>query len=362
MKKLNEPLSYESAIYNKKKIKIKFIIAMLLITICSSITTYNICAIKHREEIFNSLDITFKEVKAIEYGTANYDPIDLVEEVTGGEIVSYTESIDTSSTGEKELIYVVKEEDVSKVIKINAVVVDTTKPDITIGEENISIEEGNDYNTMDNIVSVVDNLDGDLEYLSDDNNDTAHYSVTTDLDVNKAGTYNVNIKAIDKNGNENEKTFSVNVVAKEKPVIENKENDGNYNNSEKSNAVASVDTSSVVSLAMSYQGYRYTPGGASPETGFDCSGFVYYIYGAMGKQVGRSTSDLIFSGTSVSKSNMQPGDIIIWSSNGYTPTHASLYIGNGNMIHAANSNDGVIVSNVEHWEKYAGSIISIRRV
>ena len=120
---------------------------------------------------------------------------------------------------------------------------------------------------------------------------------------------------------------------------------------------------SASSAAYSYIGYRYTPGGASPETGFDCSGFVYYIYGLFGKTVGRSTGDIVYSGTGVSRENMTAGDIIVWSTySNNAPTHAALYVGNGMMIHAANSNDGVILSSVSDWESWGAHIVAIRRV
>lgn len=97
--------------------------------------------------------------------------------------------------------------------------------------------------------------------------------------------------------------------------------------------------------------------------GFDCSGFVHYVYSLFGKNVGRTTADMVSVGTGVSKDNMQPGDIILWDTSfGNTPSHAALYIGNGMMIHAANSRDGVTNSSVSSWEMYAGRIVSVRRV
>lgn len=357
MKRLDDPLSVMRVI-NNKIFKYRLIIIMLLVIISSTIIFYNICLEKYRQEVFNKLDISFKEIKAVEYGTANYDPIDLVDTVSNGEIVNYTKSVDTTSIGTQELTFVVREENVYKVVNVEVAVVDTEKPDIMIEDENISIEQDDDYNTMDNIVSVIDNVDGDLEYKEEDNDNLAHYTVSTDLDTSVPGNYSVNVKAIDKNGNESEKKFSINVVEKPKPPVSIVSS-----NASASDISASVDTSSVVSAAKSYVGYRYIPGGASPDTGFDCSGFVYYIYGLFGKKVGRSTRDLVYSGTGVIRENMQPGDIILWSSvSSNIPTHAALYIGDGNMIHAANSNDGVIISSIDHWEAYAGHIVSIRRV
>ena len=357
MKKLNDPLSNKRVI--KKNIsKYRITIALLFVTILVSIITYNICDISHRKKVFKKLDVKFTEVKAIEYGTANYDPMKLVENVPYGKIVNYTETVDTSSTGKQKLMFVVEDEKVSKVINVEVEIVDTEKPDIEIKEDKIKIEEGNDYNAMDNIKSVVDKVDGNLEYQQEETEEkTSYYTVTTDLNTKVAGDYDVKIKAVDKNGNTSEKTYTVNVVEKPKPV---KLTMNNYNIN--NNAVATVDTSSVVGAAYSFVGYNYTYGGASPSTGFDCSGFVQYIYSLFGKNVGRTTSAQANVGAGISKDNMQPGDIIVWSDNGYSPTHSTLYVGNGLMVHAANSNDGVITSSVDSWERYAGKIVAIRRV
>ena len=361
MKKLNDPLSV-LRVLRSIVFKYRVIVILLIITLIP-IYAYNNYETMRKNELFDKLDVNFKEIKAIEYGTADYDPMDLVENIPCGEVVSYTESVDTKSMGKKELEFVVRKDDVYKVVKVEAEVVDTKKPDIEVKEEKIEIELGNSYNAKENISSVIDQVDGKLKYVDDDKKeDISYYTVTTDLNTDVAGSYEVNVKAVDINGNVSEKKFTVDVVKKEEPVVEQSATNDNVYPVD-NNAKATVDTTSVVSAAQSFLGYRYTPGGASPETGFDCSGFVYYIYGLFGKHVGRSTSDLIYNGTGVSKESMQPGDIILWDTSfGNTPTHAALYIGGGMMIHAANSNDGVITSSVSSWERYAGRIVSVRRV
>ena len=361
--KLNDPLSVMRVL---RSILFKYrVIAIMLIVALIPIYAYNNYEKVRKEELFDKLDVSFKEIKAIEYGTADYDPMDLVENIPCGEIVSYTESVDTKSMGKKELEYVVKKDDVYKVVKVEAEVVDTKKPDIEIDKDKIEIELGNNYNAKDNISSVVDQVDGELEYVDKDKDDNiSYYTVTTDLNTDVAGSYEVNVKAVDVNGNVSEKKFTVDVVKKEEPVVEETtEVENSSVEVVNNNAQATVDTSSVVSAAQSFLGYRYTYGGASPDVGFDCSGFVYYIYSLFGKNVGRSTAQLIYNGTGVSKDSMQPGDIILWDTSfGNTPTHAALYIGNGMMIHAANSRDGVRLDSVSSWETYAGRIVSVRRV
>ena len=359
MKKLNDPLSVMRVL---RSIVFKYrVIVLLLIVTLIPIFAYNNYEKMRKDELFNKLDVSFKEIKAIEYGTADYDPMELVEDIPCGEIVSYTETVDTKSMGKKELEFVVKKDDVYKVVKVEAEVVDTKKPDIEVKEDKIEIEVGNEYNAKDNITSVIDQVDGDLKYIDGDKKeDISYYTVTTDLNTDVAGSYEVNVKAVDVNGNISEKKFTVDVVKKEEPVkVVQVDNTASINN----NAKATVDTSSVVSAARSFLGYRYTPGGASPATGFDCSGFVYYIYGLFGKRLERTTTGMMYNGTAVSKDSMQPGDIILWDTSfGNNPTHAALYIGDGMMIHAANSNDGVIMDSVSSWERYAGRIVSVRRV
>ena len=357
MKILSDPLSVLRVI--KKNIsKYKIVAILVFITLSIAIITYNICDMNHRQQVFNKLDVTFTEVKAVEYGTENYDPIDLVENVPYGKIVKYTNYVDTNSIGTQKLMFVVEDENVTKVINVEVEVVDTEKPEISMEEETISIEEGNEYDIKENIKSVVDKVDGELEYVENETEEQkSYYTITSDLDTNVAGNYTVSVKAVDNSGNINEKVYNINVVEKPKPAPVVYYND-NINN----NATASVDTSSVVSAAYSFVGYYYTPGGASPSTGFDCSGFVQYIYSLFGKSVGRTTYDQAYVGSGISRDNMEPGDIIVWSDNGYSPTHSTLYVGNGMMVHAANSNDGVIVSSVDSWERYAGRIVAIRRV
>ena len=112
----------------------------------------------------------------------------------------------------------------------------------------------------------------------------------------------------------------------------------------------------VVSLAMQYKGYRYVYGGASPSSGFDCSGFTYYIYRQFGVNIGRTASAQYYTGSRVELGNLRAGDVVLfygtYACSG-PASHAGIYIGNGQFIHAANSNYGVIVSNL--YDSYYSS-------
>lgn len=113
----------------------------------------------------------------------------------------------------------------------------------------------------------------------------------------------------------------------------------------------------IVSAAEKYLGTPYVWGGESmAEGGMDCSGFVYNALKDAGYQVGRTTAQGYRDyGTSVSKSEMQPGDLVFFGS-GNNASHIGIYIGNGQMIHssggskntASNPGKGVTVTNVDY--------------
>jgi len=107
----------------------------------------------------------------------------------------------------------------------------------------------------------------------------------------------------------------------------------------------------IVSIGMQYVGYRYVWGGTTPS-GFDCSGFLYYVYNKAGVRMPRDMASQLNSGPRVSSSDLQPGDLLFWS-NTYKRglSHAGIYIGNGKFVHAENERTGVVVSsmNTAYW-------------
>ncbi|MDD2446524.1 MAG: NlpC/P60 family protein [Tissierellia bacterium] len=103
----------------------------------------------------------------------------------------------------------------------------------------------------------------------------------------------------------------------------------------------------IISTGKKYLGVRYTFGGTSPK-GFDCSGFTSYVYKQNGISIPRATTGQATAGTKVAKSDLQPGDLIIFS-NTYKagPSHAGIYIGEGQFIHASSvGSGGVIISDI----------------
>lgn len=97
-------------------------------------------------------------------------------------------------------------------------------------------------------------------------------------------------------------------------------------------AVASGNGSRLVAQASQYIGTRYVYGGTSPS-GFDCSGLVQYSLKKLGVSIARSSGAQYGYGTSVSRANLQPGDLVFFSRGGGI-SHVAIYAGNGQVIHA----------------------------
>lgn len=99
----------------------------------------------------------------------------------------------------------------------------------------------------------------------------------------------------------------------------------------------------AISIAMQYIGIAYTYGGESPETGFDCSGLIKYVYAQLGVELPHSSSSMVASGYQVA--SPLPGDIV------WTQGHVSLYAGDGMVVEAANY--GSPVRYTAQWQDYA---------
>ena len=115
----------------------------------------------------------------------------------------------------------------------------------------------------------------------------------------------------------------------------------------------------IATYGQKFVGYRYVYGGTSPS-GFDCSGFVQYIYRQFGYKINRTATAQLGNGYSVSRNNLKPGDLVFFGS-GSSAQHVGLYIGNNKIVHAANSKKGVIITDLsESW--YASRYMGARRI
>jgi len=124
-----------------------------------------------------------------------------------------------------------------------------------------------------------------------------------------------------------------------------------------------LDTSSrVLASARRYLGVSYVYGGSSPS-GFDCSGFVQYVFNQCGISLLRVAADQATQGVKVSMSDLQRGDLVFFDTDGghnYI-NHVGIYIGNGEFIHASSGSGKVIISDL-YSGYYSNAYMTARRV
>ena len=110
--------------------------------------------------------------------------------------------------------------------------------------------------------------------------------------------------------------------------------------------------SSVVDYATQFVGNPYVWGGTSLTNGADCSGFVQSVYANFGVSLPRTSYEQQNAGTEVSYADAQPGDLICYGG------HVAIYMGNGRIVHASNSVDGIKISDNAAYR----TIVSVRRL
>lgn len=127
-------------------------------------------------------------------------------------------------------------------------------------------------------------------------------------------------------------------------------------------AITSVTGQQIADLAASLTGTPYAWGGADPETGFDCSGLVYYTYQQFGISLYRSSYDLVKNGAHVEHEDARPGDILcFYSTDGKnTVNHVGIYLGDNKFVHSATSSTGVIIT--ELTGRYSERGYEVRRI
>jgi cell wall-associated NlpC family hydrolase len=106
-------------------------------------------------------------------------------------------------------------------------------------------------------------------------------------------------------------------------------------------------------------GIPYKWGGATPETGFDCSGFVQYVFRqATGLLLPRSSFDQIRQGAAVARDQLQPGDLVFFNTMRATASHVGIYIGENRFIHSPSRGKSVEIGDVTnvYWQaRYDGA-------
>jgi cell wall-associated NlpC family hydrolase len=112
----------------------------------------------------------------------------------------------------------------------------------------------------------------------------------------------------------------------------------------------------VVKYAKHFLGVRYVYGGSTPSSGFDCSGFVRYVYGHFGIRLAHSSFAQFTSGFRVGRGGLKPGDLVFFNGLG----HVGIYVGNGKFIHAPHSGTRVRIESLGGW--YSRDLDGARRL
>lgn len=109
----------------------------------------------------------------------------------------------------------------------------------------------------------------------------------------------------------------------------------------------------MVNYGLQFVGNRYVWGGNDPHTGADCSGFVKYVYSHVpGITLPRTSREQARQGTPIKSSQMRPGDLIFYTNGGGTVNHVAMYIGNGQIVHAASRRSGIKISTWNYRTPY----------
>lgn len=137
----------------------------------------------------------------------------------------------------------------------------------------------------------------------------------------------------------NNEVYSINLAAQEESTPYNE-----------------IISNQVVNYALKFVGGPYVYGGNSLTNGTDCSGFTKLVFANYGVYLPRSASEQTYAGIHVDINDIMPGDIVVSGYDGIV-CHAALYIGNGKLVHALNSDVGIVVTNIDIMP-----VIDVRRV
>ena len=115
----------------------------------------------------------------------------------------------------------------------------------------------------------------------------------------------------------------------------------------------------LVEFALQLRDIRYRRGGRVPTTGFDCSGFVHYVFAnVLGLDLPSDSASQFSSGEKIARSDMQAGDLVFFRIHGKRVSHVGIYLGDGQFIHAPTTGERVKVNNLaeNYWaRRFAGA-------
>jgi cell wall-associated NlpC family hydrolase len=121
-----------------------------------------------------------------------------------------------------------------------------------------------------------------------------------------------------------------------------------------------MDGYAIAGTALSLRGTPYRNGGSDPS-GFDCSGFVWFVFAQHGISMPRTVSEQSIAGERVSGYAFDPGDLVFFNTKGAGPTHVGIVIGGDAFVHAPSSNGEVRVERIgaSYW---SSRLVDVRRI
>lgn len=125
---------------------------------------------------------------------------------------------------------------------------------------------------------------------------------------------------------------------------------------------ARADANDLIKSAMGLLGVAYRFGGTSPSSGMDCSGFMQYIFRkSLHVNLPRTAAEQATMGTAVSRSDLQPGDMVFFNTSGRRISHVGLYIGGNRFIHAPRTGKTIEITSLDN-KYWSARYVSARRV
>jgi cell wall-associated NlpC family hydrolase len=126
-------------------------------------------------------------------------------------------------------------------------------------------------------------------------------------------------------------------------------------------AVSNAETADLIATAMALRGTPYRNGGSEPSRGFDCSGFVQWVFAQHGTVLPRETREQYGEGRKLDRDDVQAGDLVFFQTVSRGPSHVGIALGAGQFVHAPSSRGVVRVENYTsgYW---ASRWVGARRV
>ena len=113
--------------------------------------------------------------------------------------------------------------------------------------------------------------------------------------------------------------------------------------------VPAFEVQEMLDTALSYLGVPYRLGGASPRTGFDCSGLVSHVFRqTFGLSLPRTAREIARNGAAVARSELLPGDLVFFNTRGFLNSHVGIYLGDSKFVHAPNARGRVRIDDMDN--------------